>query len=179
MILLEQQMLQHIASWLDNNPVESFCGLVVYRCHILYTGFTYVVYIILHKLTWLHIKERNIQVHLYEMLCTEKYCHMKYSYCRKQAVPSQSNFMNVVAMQSLNIFKDLDFKLDDNCMSPWGQSRRGKLCINFIVMATWTPTRSGSLTPWPRQEILYFCSLKPLFLLIGICVNHMSLKHYF
>jgi len=42
MVLLEQQRLQHIASWLDNNPDESFGGLVIYRCHILYTGFTYM-----------------------------------------------------------------------------------------------------------------------------------------
>jgi len=27
MMLLEQQKLQHIASWLDNNPDGSFCGL--------------------------------------------------------------------------------------------------------------------------------------------------------
>ena len=27
MVLLEQLRLQHIASWLDNNPDGSFCGL--------------------------------------------------------------------------------------------------------------------------------------------------------
>ena len=42
MMLLEQQMLQHVAGWLYNNPNESFCGLVIYRCHTLCTGFTYV-----------------------------------------------------------------------------------------------------------------------------------------
>jgi len=41
-MLLEQQRLQHIASFLDNNREESFYGLVIYRCHILYTGTTYM-----------------------------------------------------------------------------------------------------------------------------------------
>jgi len=58
--------------------------------------------------------------------------------------------MNVIAMSLHNISTDLDFKPDDNHMSPFGQTRRGQAPINFIVMATWTPTWSGILTPDPE-----------------------------
>jgi hypothetical protein len=43
--------------------------------------------------------------------------------------------MNVEAMSFRNISKDLDFRPDDNCLSPIGQSMRGQTRINFIVMA--------------------------------------------
>jgi len=40
-MLLEQQMLQHVASWLDNNPDESFVALlctgVIYYIQVLLT----------------------------------------------------------------------------------------------------------------------------------------------
>jgi hypothetical protein len=85
--------------------------------------------------------------------------------------------MNFVAMSFHNISKGIDFKPDDNCASHWSQTRMGQARINFVVMATWIPTRSSSLKPWPGVEVLNFSSLKP-FLLIGICVNHVSLKYY-
>jgi len=73
---------------------------------------------------------------------------------------------------SFHISKDLDFKPDDNCVSPLGQTIRGQAGINFIVKATWPLTWSSSLTPGPRGKILYF-SLKTLFL-IRIFVSQVS-----
>jgi hypothetical protein len=48
----------------------------------------------------------------------------------------QFNFMNAVAMSFHNISKDLDFKLDDNCVSPLVRSDKGQAPISFIVTAT-------------------------------------------
>jgi len=42
--------------------------------------------------------------------------------------------MNVT--MSFHISKDLDFKPDDNCVSPLGQTMRGQAGINFTVKAT-------------------------------------------
>jgi len=65
------------------------CYLLLYRgftyylqvlrnCYILllYIIFTYYLYVALYKLSKWRIRERNIQVYLYEMLYTEKYCHI-------------------------------------------------------------------------------------------------------
>jgi hypothetical protein len=78
--------------------------------------------------------------------------------------------MNVA--MSFHISKDLDFKPDDNCVSPLGQTMRGQAGINFTVKATWSLTWSSNLIPWPAGQILY-CSLKTLFL-VGIFVCQVS-----
>jgi len=44
--------------------------------------------------------------------------------------------MNVVAMSFHSISKDLNFKPDDNCMSPLGLTMWGHALINFIFMTT-------------------------------------------
>jgi len=44
--------------------------------------------------------------------------------------------MNVVAMSSHNTSTKLDFRSDDNCVSPLGQTRRGQAPIKFTVTAT-------------------------------------------
>ena len=85
--------------------------------------------------------------------------------------------MNIVAVSLHNTSTDLDFKSDDNCVSPLGQTGRGQATIKFTVTATWTPNRSISLTPWPRREILYFSSLNSFFL-IGIFVSHLLARIY-
>jgi len=55
--------------------------------------------------------------------------------------------MNVVAMSLHNNSTDLDFKPDENCMSSFDQSRRGKAPLNFTLTATRTPNLRVSLTP--------------------------------
>ena len=46
-----------------------------------------------------------------------------------------NSFMNIVTVYFHNISKDLDFKPDDNCVSPLGQTGRVQKRINFMVMA--------------------------------------------
>jgi len=52
------------------------------------------------------------------------------------------SFMSMVPI----ISQDVDFKPDNNYVSPQGQTRLGQAHVKFIVIATRTPTRSGSLT---------------------------------
>lgn len=59
-----------------------------------------------------------------------------------------------------------------NCLSPFVQTVRWHAPINFI-MATWPPTQSGSLTPWPGGEIIYF-NLKNNNVLVWTFVSHVS-----
>jgi len=44
--------------------------------------------------------------------------------------------MKDVAMSLHNTSTDLDFQSDDNCVSPFGQTRRGQAHVNLTVMAT-------------------------------------------
>jgi hypothetical protein len=54
-------------------------------------------------------------------------------------------------------YVDLDFKPDDNCMSPLGQIVRGQAHINFIVTATGPPTRRGDtiFVPFVSHKFCY------------------------
>jgi len=77
-----------------------------------------------------------------------------------------------------NISKNFDFKPNDNRVSPLGQIIRGHTLINFIVNGNLNSDQERKSNPLTRRGDNMFLFPKTI-LLIGICVNHVSLKHYF
>jgi hypothetical protein len=131
-----------------------YCGNNVYvqvllNCHTLFYCFIYVFNVIntyyLHAIYifWsIGIWKRGI----YKLNYMKCFIHRNIV-SRKTViiVCKQFNFINFVAMSFYNTSKALDFKPDDNCVSPCGQTGRGQARVNFVVMATWNPTRRVTL----------------------------------